>query len=534
MGVEDHYANYASLPKPRKGDDEEASLVRAFSRLQRPLMVVFIYWILQFERSDLTGAFLRSRVACPPPEFDAKKGACPRGSFLSNSTCSPHPSGSRDWSGSSQCANKFLVVTRATAIGGQMSSCSTICNLVAQIFVGSMLVDSWGRKPVMIMALIGSTLCSTLFFASCFTSPLQGRQLMFGGVAAFSLTNAFPAASLAVASDLSRSSMVQRGISYTAIFIVQHVGILTAFGIGFSILALDLTDYREVWGIFVCVSFSVVFISCFVLRETLGPNADCEDAENHNFAQASLPSRSSRKGGSCVYLACSETVTAFRLVWDDTFLRYSMLLTFLANVAATGAINITGGYLITVVGLTQAVASLGGIFQPLAIVGGSSCSTFLLTAFGPYMTYFMGIGLTFSGLVIAGLSAVFRASAEGIFWTGWIVVGMGWGMAVPSHAAFNSARVPDKNDHGKLFAAMSFVAAMGATIGSLIWTNCIFKTSFVESWLGGLGYFISAGVFMLVLAGYLLLYLVMIRGKQFPQAQESLEESLEDAAAVPS
>jgi len=528
MGAQSQNVDYSSVEKPLAGKHrDEAGLVAACIKLWRPLAVVFMYWILQWERSDLTGAFLRTRVECPPPEPDPVKGHCPKGSQLSEGACVALPPGSHNWSGSSHCANQAMVVAKATAIGGQMSSCSTICSLVAQIFVGSMLVDSWGRKPVMLLGLLGSCICSVLFFVSCFLEHQAFLRVMFVGIAIFSLANAFPAATLAMASDLSRNNIVQRGLSYSAIFIVQHVGILTAFTAGYFILAMDLTDYREVWGIFLCICVGVVVVSAVLLRETLGLEAG-EDApmlgagqvagEGHeaSWEEAKHGQVKGREGKSLVRQAVSEAMMAFKLVWQDMFLRCSLGLTFLANVAATGAINITGGYAISVIGLTQAVASLAGVFQPAAIVCGSSASTWLLTHFGPYVAYFLGMLLVVIGLLITGLGAVFDTAAEGLFWTGWVVVGLGWGMAAPSHSAFNSVRIPDKNDHGKLFAAVSFVSAIGSTIGSLIWTNYIFSFNAVETWRGGLGYFVSAVVVALVLAGYFGLWFAIIR----PERQE--------------
>lgn len=500
--------DYGAVLKATK--KEECDLPSTCVRLWRPLTAVFFYWIMQWERSDLTGAFLRSRVACPTPVPNPETGLCPRGSVLvSGKGCTALPPGSHDWSGSSHCANKFLVVQRGMAIGGQMSSFNTVCQLFAQVFVGSMLVDTWGRKPVMLMGLGGSTVCTILFFLSCYLDDHVYLRAMFTGVALFSLTNAFPAAVLAMASDLS-STFVQRGISYTAIFVVQHLGILSAFVGGYFILALDLTDYKYVWWIFMCFCVTVVGLAALVLRETLSREW-CLPVKKAPEAKAPL----------------QEAGAAYRLVARDDFLPCSLALTFLGNLAMTGAINITGGYAISVVGLTQAVASLAGVFQPAAMVCGSSVSTWLYTHYGPFPTYFVGLSFVVLGYVITGLAASFHSAAESLFWAGWVAVGLGWGMAMPSHSAFNSQRVPDKNDHGKLFAAVNFVAAVGATIGSIIWTNYVFRRDLVETWMGGAGYFLSAIVTLGVAIGYAVLWLTVIRPEE---GRASADEAAEATA----
>jgi len=521
MGAEHHSTDYAStgtLGKIKR-KEEEVDLLRTCFKLWRPLSVVFLYWILQCERSDILGAFLRSRVSCAPPVPDAKTGRCPRGSVLQDGGCAALPAGSHDWSGSSKCASKFHVVAKATAMGGMLSSFSTICNIVAQIFVGTTLADSWGRKPVMLLSILGSFACCVLLLVSCLVGSGNGLWLVFLGVGIWSLTNAFQAGVMAMASDLTGSDAAQRGVGYAAISVIQHAGILTAYLVGFYILALDLTEYLLVWLVMVCVCVAVGVFSLFVLRETLS----LEEAKP--MLKEDCGKERHTGGGNWMKQAVSEAVMAFRLISQDAFLRSSMFLVFLGNAAAFGAINITGGYLISVVGVTQAVASLAGVFQPLAVVCGASACTWLLAQIGPFMTYFIGTGIAAAGMAITGLSAVFRASRESFFWTGWVLVGIGWGIVIPSQAAYNSARVPDKNDHGKLFAAQALFSNLGSTVGSLIWTNCIFKSSLVESWSGGLGYFISAVLIALSGVGYVVLYFTIIR-------RELRERSTEDSTTA--
>jgi len=250
----------------------KATFLSTLSSMWRMLLVTFWYWVLQLGSGDLMGAFLRSRMTCP--EVLPVGGVCPVGSFYRGGQCVAVPPGSASWSGSQHCADKAHVIARSTAIFGRMSSCHTVAGLVAQIVIGTTMVDTIGRKPVMLVGVLSSSLASGIYLVSCFCPHRVAMPLMFVATTASGLVNCFQVASLAMASDLAQGSMEQRGVAYSALGVIRHAGILVAFAGGFFVLKKDLTDYTLVWGVFLALSLSILVFAASLLRETLSRRAE--------------------------------------------------------------------------------------------------------------------------------------------------------------------------------------------------------------------------------------------------------------------
>lgn len=496
--------SYASVDSSSTKSKGEPSLLEVSGRLWRPLIVVFAYYLLTFERSDLIGAYFRTRIECGPVVATAK--GCPRGSFAgADGSCQAVPNTSPLWSGSAHCASQFQVVAAATALGGRMSSVACLCGLIAQVVVGSALVDTWGRRPVMLLGLVSNLVLTALIFISSLGGNAAFVPLVFTGIVLCSLTNAFPAASLSMASDISQGT-VERGLGYNAIFAVQHVGIAAAFAAGFFVLACNLTDYSRVWAVVLVFSVLACGMSWLLLPETL------KTGEKAALLKKAQPQT-----------LWGSTAAAFNIVWQDTFLRRSFVLDFFRTMALIGALHITGSYAISVIGLTQAVASLAGVVGPASRIVGSVWASWFLKKFGPWPTFFIGEALVPLGQIAVGAAAHLPASAAYLYWTGWLLQGFGAGMATSSHLAIVSVRVPDENEHGKLFSAFSFMGTIASMVGMLVWTNVLFTRKSMEEGRAGSPYFISAAMQFLAELGYVALWATLIRHER---REESLETTL--------
>lgn len=506
----DDIVGYASLEKPSKKEEpENISYAELGGRLWRPMVVVLAYWLMQFERSDLTGAFLRTRVTCPQP-VPGPRG-CPKGSLLQGGACEAVPAFSAEWSGSAHCADQFKVIAETTALGGRFGTLAGFCGLIAQVVVGSLLVDSWGRRPVMLMGLLGNLMLSVLVFIAAISGPGAFLPILFPGVALSALTNAFPTAAMAMASDLTGGSVVQRGLGYTGLFVMQNVGVCIAFIVGFFILSWNLTDYTKIWFIMAVLYLGVAIMGYLLLRETI------ED-------QGLLSSGKQKVQPQTV----SKSVeAATKIITRDVFLRRSFGIHFVRTIAVSGAMQIASGYAISVVGLTQSVASLAGVISPIALILGSSWATWFLKRFGPWTAFFVGEFIIPLGHCALGLAAHSPQHAPSFYWLGWILQGFGAGMAASSHMAFISVRVPDKGEHGKLFAAYGVMGTVAGMFGTLIWTHLIFTRERLESGHAGAAYFITAVVALVCTTGYFLLYLTIV----LPESLQRRDEPPETTAA---
>jgi len=356
---------------------------------------------------------------------------------------------------------------------------------------------------------------------------------MFTAVIASGLINSFPVASLAMASDLAQGSTEQQGMGYSALNVIRHAGILIAFAAGFFILKRDLSDYTVVWGVFLALSLFVLSLTVSSLRETLSrKEANAEQAlcadEGGGPNRAAWEARTVEAGTARPLQPgpFAEMASALRLVWNDHFLRWIMLSIFFGDMAALGAVSITGSYALSVVRLDQAVASLAGVVQPAAIMFASAASAELIRRYGPFYTLWLGKALVIVGLFLTGMAAPANGVANVLFWLGWgFITGCGFGIVCVSGLAIISSRA-DNSAHGKLFAAQGFVSSIGITIGQFVWSNILFDATATSGWHGGLAYFVSAIIEVCLISYTIMLYRIYIIPERCSQ------DAAEHAAAV--
>ena len=129
----------------------------------------------------------------------------------------PVPRGQNDWSGSAHCFDQGFVVKTGTSLGGIVATSFSTGNLLANFCSGTVLIDTWGRKPVMVLGLLSLGLMAGMYAFSC--SQTFSAQRIIVCVVAFvaAFFNTFEAASGAMAADKSEADDVRRSVAMTLI-----------------------------------------------------------------------------------------------------------------------------------------------------------------------------------------------------------------------------------------------------------------------------------------------------------------------------
>jgi len=495
---------YSSTEKAAARPEKPSkNFIGAFRMMWRPVVVYFCYWFLAWESLDLMGSFFRSIVVCPMPL--PVNGKCPAGSLVDKrGDCSAVPKSSTEWSGSAHCADFLLVISKSTATGGKTTLASGSAKILSQVFVGAIMLDTFGRKAVAIMGIASLSIsCGTLLFACLL--PADMRMLpIYPGLIIVNLADSFQAAILAMVSDLAGGDEQLQTLGFALLNIVRHLAIILAFGAGFPILSMYLEDYTMVWGIGLLVACMAVTVASFILHETVGSRAASASSPLlvDDVSEGRRPDSLEGGGGGAgagspaaeEALKAVEMVNVIvdtRTVWNDHPLWGFQSLGLVGNMAASGSIAIIGGYGLEVVKLRQQVVSLSGVLQPAAIVLGSCAATYAIEGLGAAITYMMGVTLTAGGLLAIAFSGLFQAFTAAGFWAGWFIVGLGFSFMEMATCKILVRRA-GKENYGIVFASKMFVEILGVAVGSYVWSNYIFIHAQGPGLAASSGFLISA------------------------------------------
>eukprot|EP00928_Gymnodinium_smaydae_P045269 TRINITY_DN30199_c0_g1_i1.p1 TRINITY_DN30199_c0_g1~~TRINITY_DN30199_c0_g1_i1.p1 ORF type:complete len:497 (+),score=35.38 TRINITY_DN30199_c0_g1_i1:60-1550(+) len=475
----------------------EATSLGAVARSMKAcLAATLMFWSMQWTQTDLASAFIRALVVCSPPMPHG--GTCVSGTFYRDGACLPIPPGHHGWSGSPYCYDRNFVVTRSLEVGGWVSTVGTLSQILASLFVGVVVIDSIGRRPAMLLALLGCSSCAACFFLVCLL-PRPDWQVSCLLLAGFTghILNSFEPASKAMASDLAERDTVQRAMRFTALSASQSLAICGGFLGGFLILASEISDYTIIWSSLTALGIIFSLVSHFTLKESLTQEA-------RDSLQGDIVVRS----GIACCRPIAELIASFRIVWNDNFLRYSLITTFLTNMAIYGAVSVGGGWAIAVVGYNQAVASLAGVVQPASILIGNFASVLLLERIGCYYANFVGHAILTLALFIVALGGPWRSASGSLYWVGWALAGLSIGIIAPAGDAIASVRVGN-SVQGKLFSAAATITLLGVAMGNFVWSNYLFVVQ-ANPWRVALPWFASASIVSVSLVLAITLYIVYI------------------------
>eukprot|EP00747_Dinoflagellata_sp_TGD_P021004 gnl/TRDRNA2_/TRDRNA2_128200_c0_seq1.p1 gnl/TRDRNA2_/TRDRNA2_128200_c0~~gnl/TRDRNA2_/TRDRNA2_128200_c0_seq1.p1 ORF type:complete len:530 (-),score=58.14 gnl/TRDRNA2_/TRDRNA2_128200_c0_seq1:58-1596(-) len=498
--------NFALLPE--KSAQAKPTLMNTSFRMWRLLLVVGFFYSLEWAQKDLSGPFIRSLVVCdwPVPSVHG----CPVGSvFDGKKTCTPLPPTSKEWSGSELCMDRHYVLKQGTARAGSIMFDAAVFSMFANIFIGVILIDSWGRKSLIMLALLG--MCANFavwLFASQKKDGSSRIEWVLVGQCIGNLLNAFQAAALAMASDLTPHDPTMRGLAYTALNICQYASIVVGFAGGYFVLSMNLGSYSRVWFVVAILGLSAVFLSYLFLHETARKLADP--------ASVGLCEKREQMPGP-VTQAATETLTAFQLLWREQFLRLYLLLTGVTSIAIHGTISIVTAYAMSYVNLTQSTASLTGVVQPAAITCGSLIFGLLIRHCSPYYAHWFGDFVLAAGMIIIALGGALPAVSGALYWGGSAVMGTGLGIGMVAANTVMCMRV-DRNGHGKLFSCTACCNIVGSAVGNILWTHLLFDSDAV-GWGASRPFLWSAAVVAVCALCKIVLYIIYV----YPECEEVSE-----------
>ncbi|CAE8701773.1 unnamed protein product [Polarella glacialis] len=225
------------------------------TKIQQLLFPYFFLSLIYALGVHFYGPFLRSLVVC---DVKSEVGVA--------------------FSGSARCGDTNLVLTVAQAQEGRLVGMKLLVHGVAGPFL-AVLADTSGRRPVLLLGMVGFTTAFFLFALVSGISQLHGSELIVS--LCFFLegaTSAFDVVFLSMLADLTPSRSAARAAAFSSYFSVGALGSATAARLAVVVLRLQLRSYTVVWLLVGAAMAAVTVLFFCVVSETLGPEAKARAA----------------------------------------------------------------------------------------------------------------------------------------------------------------------------------------------------------------------------------------------------------------
>ena len=468
----------------------------------RLVLMCALFAAVNWTEGDLCGGFIRSTIHCATAD--------------PNATAPPaYLPGSGNWSGSKFCADKQLVLSRATKLQGEMTVVGRVLAVFGALGVGS-FADSWGRKPLMVLSFVGYCVCCCLLYVNAILSnrapalhaAAHHQAILFVAVGIAAILSPFAVASAAMAADKTERSELERGYVMAWLAIGKGVGTLAGFVGGYFVLRLDLTDYKSVWMMFAIICAAVAAIGQVLLKETLVPlsppppppppstmtrqkngleppstmTRQKNGLEEPMLLVATVAATNEHDGGPQAQAddeigrvgGCRAMRRGCQLIGSDRFLCSFILASFVTAAVIFGSMAVVRSFLIGKAkgwAYSQATASLTGIFFPVAIlVSNGVAGSLVIPRLGSKGANMLGLFTSAVGLATIGLLA---PGSPTWFWVGWETIGVGFGIITSKQLAIVSVRVRNA-DQGKVMSFYLVVVSLGVAAGVGVWSTVLY------------------------------------------------------------
>lgn len=379
-------------------------------------------------------------------------------------TCVAVPSGHEGWSMSERCMDQTFVVFAAYRVIGSIASFSLMGAMLSSLFFGATFIDSWGRKPMILISFTAQVLnclcyCILVFSGSDLLSNFTWWFLTIGALFA-SCLNTFASAAGAMVVDGTPPDSNERSTRLVVFTVLRSVATIFNTISTFALLSLRLTSYATVWPIFGCVLGMQVLISAFLLIETK-PN---------------LPGAEKKKLSWCA-TSRREISAMFEICTSDRKLHTGIWCAAVGGAFFGVSLGMSPNWMILVLKLDAATSSLGGAYGAFFSVLGSGVSGPICIKWSQLKCLYLAQFLTIIGFGLIPLGPVLgeslgMPSLAGIFF--WVGVGpflaFGVGLSAPALFALLSSRVAPENQ-GKFFSGLGFVTLLLSTIFIYGWTQ---------------------------------------------------------------
>eukprot|EP00930_Biecheleria_cincta_P060412 TRINITY_DN46078_c0_g1_i1.p1 TRINITY_DN46078_c0_g1~~TRINITY_DN46078_c0_g1_i1.p1 ORF type:complete len:516 (+),score=89.32 TRINITY_DN46078_c0_g1_i1:49-1596(+) len=456
----------------------------AARRMWRLLLVCFLYaagYMSIF--IDLENAFVMSLIPCPEP---IPNPTCPLGSSLAGDHCEAEPPGSPNWSLSVHCADKHTVMNEARAVMANMGTLTKICGIFSILVLGP-LVDILGRKPIMLVGLIGCLLKSGVQeIASRMVGMfVEQKTMLLAGSAIGGFTGSFSTALRAMAADLSGRRAEERAAAFASISFVISFGMGLGFIAGYFVLKMNLTNYQPVWLSSFFMSIFTIACACCLLKETRDTDRiqDARDSESDSDIECSA-----HLG---LRARIMETFSIFKDFLEDRVLGQLILLSTVLAMCSP-AEHLSSQVLMGPLGYSQAAASLSNMVAPMVIAAGSATSGVAVRKFGQFRAFALSLVLQALGMLLTGLCMPFEGARETLFWSGTFIDRFSFGVHLPVAQTILSVRV-EQAKQGTLFAVVHLVEMVSGMLGLQIFVKHLYNSDWT-GWKAGTAFFVAAVV----------------------------------------
>lgn len=424
-----------------------------------------------------------------------------------------------NWSGSLYCYDRNYVIGEATRNQGWLTAMGYALKVCSVFFLG-IVADTSGRRLVMI---VGSAALIVAFGLLALNSYIDnGTTLILITVSSViqGLTNPVtggvsPFVTAMVADMTSEST---RGLGMTSYAAVRTLFSIIAFGIGYYILSLDLTDYTLVWAGFAGVAVVTTLLFVFVAQETLGARdtdatagttGDDNETPTPSPADSSSPSSSvpsplrRLNRGAASKVQRKPLAQAIRnnpcagccIVGRSKFLRLFTLSVILMYCAFGGTFMISTSYLLAQMDWIQANASLALFCQSCATIAGYIMNYWTVANVRgeSYTTFGIGVSAAALGNLMVGLLSPYHVAA---FWVGFLIIGIAYGFALPALPTIASLHA-EPEEQAQLQSTFTVATMIGLIVASELHTN-IYDENAVGI-IAGTPFFASVGLLVVSL-----------------------------------
>lgn len=466
-------------------------------RMWRLLLVIFISFVSFSLFYDIENAFLMSLVTCPEP-FPDGSGRCPKGAFFEEGRCKAWPPSSRDWSFSMHCASKHQVLNAGRQMLANVHSMMHIGRLFAIIVLGH-LVDTWGRKQVLLLGLSAFCMKSGMQWLAtrlADQSALQSNIIIAAILIANMLDNKLPAAN-AMTADLAGSDEAGRTVAFTILWFVVYASVAVGFGVGFLILRMNLPSYDNVW--LICTSASALFLPVFAII-LKNPAITGQAVNERSAPNSGSDSQTECFAGFCMKVRATCSVYSKHL--RDPILR-QLLLLFGFLEFTRPADHLEKQLLLGPLGYSQSTASLSAVVHPATAALGNAFSGILSGSLGLFCTLGASTTLHSLSMILVGLCVPVQAARQELFWSGNLIGSLSQGMLRPIMHSVLSVRVA-QDEQGRLFALLMVMEQIGSLVGVQVFAKRLYNAEWT-GWQAGAAFFLAA---LLGLFGVLWTFLI--------------------------
>ncbi|CAE6943420.1 unnamed protein product [Symbiodinium sp. CCMP2456] len=315
---------------------------------------------------------------CPPGSVQLEDASLDDGSASVPPSCVAEPPSSPKWSFSKHCSVRNRVLNDSKSAMSMISAADGVGSAVAVIFLGPLL-DWHGRKPFILLAIIGSMIRPVMQFVS---SLLIGQTLTQDGINAAGATisamlSVLPAAISAMVADLSDNQIEQRNRAMSVLSQALFLAGALGFAGGFGILHQNLENYSWYWLISAGLNV-VLFVAtfCFVAETKHLANSPSQGVDSEIATEQSTDQEPSTSISADSQEKVQAGRGALRDLWrflcdvrHDPVLMQLLILNFVLK-AVWSMEHLARYMLITYLDYSQAAASMVGFVSTImAVVG---------------------------------------------------------------------------------------------------------------------------------------------------------------------